>query len=97
MMNIPADVAGKAVDALRSTPVILALILMNVIMLSGFWYTLHSVASAMERRDSMIKACIEKDRSESTFRGPRLQSDESRPFALPPLPELPTAAESPSY
>jgi hypothetical protein len=60
MMNIPAEVASKAVDALRSTPVILALILMNVIMLSGFWYTLHSVANAMERRDLMIKACIEK-------------------------------------
>jgi hypothetical protein len=95
MMNIPADVAGKAVDALRSTPVILALILMNVIMLSGFWYTLHSVANAMERRDAMIKACIEKDGNESTFRGPRLQSDESKPFVLPPLPELPKSSETP--
>jgi hypothetical protein len=60
MMNIPAEVAGKVVDSLRSTPVILALILVNVVMLFGFWYTLHSVANAMERRDAMIKACIER-------------------------------------
>jgi hypothetical protein len=60
MMNIPADVASKAVDALRSTPAIFALILMNIIMLAGFWFTLSSVATAVERRDTMIKACIEK-------------------------------------
>jgi hypothetical protein len=96
MMNIPAEVAGKAVDALRSTPVMLGLILLNVVMLLGFWYTLHSVANAMERRDDMIKACIEKGGNGSTFRGPRLQSDESRPFVLPPLPATPAAPESPS-
>jgi hypothetical protein len=96
-MNIPADVAGKAVDALRSTPVVLGLILLNIMMLFGFWYTLHSVANAMERRDNMIKACIEKGGEESPFRGPRLQSDESRPFVLPPLPELPEMTlETPS-
>jgi hypothetical protein len=90
MMNIPADVAGKAVDALRSTPVMLGLILLNVVMLLGFWYTLHSVANAMERRDDMIKTCIEKGGDGNTFRAPRLQSDESRPFVLPPLPETPS-------
>jgi hypothetical protein len=95
MMNIPADVAVKAVDALRSTPVMLGLILINVMVLIGFWYTLHSVANAMERRDAMIKACIQKDGNESTFRGPRLQSDESKPFVLPPLPESPKSSETP--
>jgi hypothetical protein len=60
MMNIPAETASKAIDALRSTPVILGLILINIVMLFGFWYTLHSVANAMERRDAMIKACIER-------------------------------------
>jgi hypothetical protein len=60
MMNIPAEVAGKAVDALRSTPVILGLLVLNIIMLVGFWYTLSSIANAMERRDAMIKACIER-------------------------------------
>jgi hypothetical protein len=60
MMNIPAEVASKAVDALRSTPVILALILLNVVMLAGFALTLYSVASGMERRDAMIKACIDR-------------------------------------
>lgn len=60
MMNIPAEVAGKVVDSLRSTPVILGLLLLNLIMLVGFWYTLSSIADAMERRDAMIKACIER-------------------------------------
>jgi hypothetical protein len=60
MMNIPAEVAGKAVDALRSTPVMLGLILLNVVMLTGFAYTLSQISSGLERRDAMIKACIER-------------------------------------
>jgi hypothetical protein len=59
MMNIPVELAGKAIDGLRSTPVILGLILLNIIMLCGFWLTLHSVANSQERRDAMIKTCIE--------------------------------------
>lgn len=59
-MNVPAEVAKHVVESLRSTPVILALLLLNMIMLVGFWYTLHSVANAMERRDTMIKTCIER-------------------------------------
>lgn len=59
MMNVPTDVAKHAIESLRSTPILLALILMNIIMLFGFWWTLSSVAKAMERRDAMIKSCIE--------------------------------------
>jgi hypothetical protein len=60
MMNIPAEVAGKVVDSLRSTPVILGLMLLNLMMLASFIYTLSQVSAAQERRDAMIKACIEK-------------------------------------
>jgi hypothetical protein len=59
-MNVSGDIAHKVVESLKSTPLVLALMLLNVVVLVGFWYTLHSVANAMERRDAMIKACIDK-------------------------------------
>jgi hypothetical protein len=59
-VNVPVEVAKHAIESLRSTPVLLALILMNVIMLFGFWWTLSSVANGMERRDAIIKSCIER-------------------------------------
>lgn len=60
MMNVPADVAKGAIDALKSTPLILAVILINVVSLVGFGYVLHSVSGAMERREKILEACIAK-------------------------------------
>jgi hypothetical protein len=45
---------------LKGNPLVLALLLLNLVMLTGFWYSLSSVATAGERRDAMLKACIER-------------------------------------
>ena len=60
MMTVPTDVAKQAVAALSGTPLILALILINLLALGGFGYVLHSISGAMERREAILKACIEK-------------------------------------
>ena len=62
MMNVPTDVARSVVDSLKSTPFLLALVVINVIALLGFGYILHEVSNAMERREGLIKACIERPR-----------------------------------
>jgi hypothetical protein len=59
-MNVPAEIAHKVVESLRSTPIVLALMLINVLVLVGFWYTLSAIAESIERRDAMIKSCIER-------------------------------------
>ena len=61
-MNVPADIARQVVETLRGTPFVLALVLVNVIALFGFGWTLHEVSNAMERREPLIKACIERPR-----------------------------------
>jgi hypothetical protein len=48
------------VESLKSTPAMLMVILLNIVMLAGFVYTLSSIAQAIERRDVMIKSCIER-------------------------------------
>jgi hypothetical protein len=49
-----------AIDALKATPFLLAALILNIIVLAGFSYTLSQVSEAMERRESILKACIEK-------------------------------------
>jgi hypothetical protein len=52
---------GKvAIDALKGTPLLLAALALNIVVLIGFAWTLHEVSNAMERRESILKACIEK-------------------------------------
>ena len=48
------------VDALKGSPILLVILILNVIVFAGFGYTLHSVSAAMERREALLKACIEK-------------------------------------
>ena len=49
-MNVPSDIAHKVVDQLRGTPFVLALLVINVVVLAGFAFTLHEVSSAMEQQ-----------------------------------------------
>ncbi len=61
-MNVPGDLAKHVVDQLKGTPFVLSLLVVNVIALVGFGYVLHEVSSAMERREGLIKSCIERVR-----------------------------------
>ena len=59
-MNIPTELAKQVIDGLKASPFVLALIVINVISLAGFGYILHEVSEAIERREALIKACIER-------------------------------------
>lgn len=48
------------VEQLKGTPFVLALLVINVIVLAGFAYTLHQVGNAMERREAILQSCIER-------------------------------------
>lgn len=61
-MNVPSDIAKQVVESLRGTPFVLAIVMLNIVALAGFAYTLHSVGAAQERRDAIIKSCIERPR-----------------------------------
>jgi len=61
-MNVPTDIAKQVVESLRGTPFVLALVMLNVVSLVGFGFVLHEVSSAMERREPLLKACIERGR-----------------------------------
>jgi hypothetical protein len=54
--------AAQVIDNLRGTPFVLALLVINIIVLAGFAFTLHEVGNAIERRDAMVRACIERAR-----------------------------------
>jgi hypothetical protein len=60
-MNVPTDVAKQVVESLRGTPFVLALVIINIVALIGFGIVLNHVASAMERREVLLKACIERN------------------------------------
>jgi hypothetical protein len=59
-VNVPADIAHKVVESLRSTPFVMALLVINVIVLAGFAFTLHEVSSAMERREGILEKCLDR-------------------------------------
>jgi hypothetical protein len=59
-MNVPTDVARQVVESLRGTPFVLAIVIVNILALLGFGWTLNEVSNAMERREGIIKACIER-------------------------------------
>ena len=54
------ELAAQVVEQLRGTPFVLALLLINVIVLAGFVFTLHEVGKAIERRDAYLRSCIER-------------------------------------
>jgi hypothetical protein len=56
------ELATQVIEQLRGTPFVLALLVINVIVLAGFAFTLHEVGNAIERRDAIVKSCIERNR-----------------------------------
>jgi hypothetical protein len=57
-MNVSTDVAKQVIDTMKATPFVLALLVINVVVLAGFTFTLHEVSSAVERRDKILERCI---------------------------------------
>jgi hypothetical protein len=57
-MNVPADLARQVVETMRATPFVLALLIVNVIVLAGFTFTLYEISNAVERRDKILERCI---------------------------------------
>ena len=57
-MNIPSDVAHKVIDQMRGSPFVLALLVINIVVLIGFTFTLYEVSKAVERRDRILERCI---------------------------------------
>jgi hypothetical protein len=56
------ELAEQVIENLRGTPFVLALLVINIIVLVGFAFTLHQVGNGIERRDAMVRACIERAR-----------------------------------
>lgn len=54
------ELAQQVMENLHGTPLVMALLIINVLVLAGFAFTLHEVGNAIERRDGLIKACIER-------------------------------------
>jgi hypothetical protein len=85
-------VASGIVDALKAQPAVLALTIGNIALLIFVFYALHGAA---EFRELLLKQQHEYQRevaqmlAKCVIPGPqgfRLQSDESHPVQLPPLP-----------
>ena len=57
-MIVPRDIAHKVVDQMRGSPFVLALLIINVVVLLGFTFTLYEVSAAVERRDRILERCI---------------------------------------
>lgn len=58
MMNVPAELAHKVVENLRGTPFVMVILIINVLVLAGFAYTLHEVGDAIQHRDTLLEKCI---------------------------------------
>ncbi|MCP3460584.1 hypothetical protein [Bradyrhizobium sp. CCGUVB23] len=54
------QLANNIVEGLRTEPLALALVLINVIVLASFAFTLHEVSKSIARKDAMLQCCIEK-------------------------------------
>ena len=48
----------KVAVAFQDTPVLMAAMVINVLVLSGFWFTLGKISDAAARRDAMLEKCI---------------------------------------
>jgi hypothetical protein len=97
MMSIPeqgARVATSAIDALKANPVILALVMLQIVVLTLLgWYS-HERTKSNDRLielfhtqfNTLVERCDGGTRGQGS--GMKLQSDESRQYVLPPLDEL---------
>ena len=54
--------ASQVTENLRGTPFVMALLVINIIVLAGFAFTLHEVGNAIERRNAILKVCIDRPR-----------------------------------
>ena len=52
------QIAENVVDALRTQPFALALVVLNVLVLIGFAYTLREVGKGIERKDALVAEFI---------------------------------------
>jgi hypothetical protein len=50
----------EAIDALRGTPFLLAIVILNALVIVSMALTLYYVANAIERRDALIRTCLER-------------------------------------
>jgi hypothetical protein len=48
----------KVAFAFQDTPVLMAAMVINVIVFTGFWFTLGKIGDAASRRDAMLEKCI---------------------------------------
>ncbi|WP_439372944.1 hypothetical protein [Bradyrhizobium sp. DASA03120] len=54
------QLASNIIDSLRDHPLALVLLLVNIIGLAGFGFTLHEIGNAIARKDAMLQSCIDK-------------------------------------
>ncbi|WLA75047.1 hypothetical protein QIH77_07570 [Bradyrhizobium diazoefficiens] len=54
MLKQGGKVASEAVAALRSQPLALALVVVNLLFLIGFAFMLREIAQAVERKDALL-------------------------------------------
>jgi hypothetical protein len=59
-MNVPTDIARQVVDSMKATPFVLAILLVNTIALMGFAYGMHEISKAADRRDGLLKMCMDR-------------------------------------
>jgi hypothetical protein len=84
-----ASTVNHALDALKSSPFLMALMMFQFMLLGIVAWNAHDVRSGDSKRfELLLKQCSPREQTSSGFDRPRLQSDESKPFVLPPLPEL---------
>jgi hypothetical protein len=57
-MNIP--VAHKVIDSMKAAPFVLALLIINIVVLAGFSFSLHEISKAANRRDALLAQCMER-------------------------------------
>ena len=86
------QVAGSAIEALKSTPVVLALVIFNVIYMLGSFYSQIKMSETYDRGaerwksvyETALRACPMPPHAAT---GPyRVQSEESHPVELPQPP-----------
>jgi hypothetical protein len=52
------QIAVNVVEALHNQPLILALVVINMIVLAGFAFTLHEVSKSVERKDALFSELV---------------------------------------
>jgi hypothetical protein len=45
---------------MKATPFVLAILLVNTIALMGFAYGMHEISKAADRRDGLLKMCMDR-------------------------------------